>query len=175
MDTEERIGRVVCTNRPEVGWYRPADNTGHSFLLFLDLLLWGMRLLPSFSGFLYVWLCQTLLSRCVCNFVHLNVIKKKCTYIFFQHVSEWDFDLTSFHASQNVHTKGGERWLRPAGVIQTMQAVCTDGHFDTKKAQETETQGDQTPDSTKQPHRGDCTCKAREGRPQKAACMESSL
>lgn len=106
-----------------------------------------MRLLPSFSGFLYVWLCQTLLSRCVCNFVYPNVIKK-CTCIFFQHVSEWDFDLTSFHASQNVHTKGGERWLRPAGVIQTTQAVCTDGHFDTKKAQETKTKGDQTPQSS---------------------------
>ncbi len=47
--------------------------------------------------------------------------------------------------------KGGEQWLRPAGVTQTMQAVCTDGHFDTKKAQETKTLGG--PDSTMRPRR----------------------
>lgn len=42
--------------------------------------------------------------------------------------------------------KAGEWRLRPAGVAETMQAVCTDGHFDTKKAQEAKTRGgDQTP------------------------------
>lgn len=51
---------------------------------------------------------------------------------------------------KRVH-KGGEQRLRPAGVTQTMQAVCTDGHFDTKKAQETKTQ--EGPDSTMQPCR----------------------
>lgn len=70
MDSEERISRFSVQTHNTLlilsSWqyrsllsspFRPAAP--------------GTRLLPSFSRFLYVWLCQSLLSMCVYIFVHM--------------------------------------------------------------------------------------------------------
>lgn len=108
-----------------------------------------MRLLPSFSGFLYVWPCQTLLSMRY-MFVRLYAMLSAC--ICYPARVWMGFGHILLSCLTKLAHKGGKQWLRPAGVTQTMQAVCTDGHFDTKKAQETKTQGG-GPDSTMLPHR----------------------
>lgn len=80
-----------------------------------------------------------------------------------QHVSEWDWDVNLLSCLTKLAHKAGEQRLRPAGVTQTMQAVCTDGHSDTKKAQEAKTQGG--PDSTMAPRREAALARPDRGEP----------
>lgn len=120
-----------------------------------------MRLLPSFSGFLYVRQCQTLLSVCV-HMIRAFGCNVKSTRILIQHVSELDFDITSFHAAQNVHTKrassgwGLQGWHRQCRLFAQMATLTQ------RKPKKPKHKGSRRHGAAPQ---AACTCKARLGGP----------
>lgn len=107
-------------------WCPPADSSGQTFLLCSDLLLQGMRTLsflltlPFSNSFIrvHVWV-----SLCFDHFIQFIRFPARVA-------KRYGRDLFFSHQTQNKQRSS-------AGVTDTLQAVCTDGHPSQHKNQNT--------------------------------------
>ena len=135
VETEERISRL-CVQIDQ-----KSANIVQLTILVLPFFSIQTCCLKEAASFLFILPCVKHSFICVCINVCAYVnVKFRSAFYSTCLIGLWHNLLS--HLTKLAHEGG---WLRPAGVIETMRAICTDGHFDTKKGQETKTQSDQTP------------------------------